>query len=75
MRSHPATPPERLAALRAAFDATMKDPEFLAMAKKLDVPVNPLGGEALAKLADEIMATPDAVVERLRKTLKGAGLR
>jgi tripartite-type tricarboxylate transporter receptor subunit TctC len=73
--AHPATPPERLAALRAAFDATMKDPEFLAMAKKLDIPVDPLGGAALAKLADEIMATPDAVVERLRKTLKGAGIR
>jgi len=53
----------------------MKDPEFLSMARKLDIPVDPLGGAQLARLADEIMSTPDKVVERLRQALVGAGIR
>ena len=43
----PDLPPERLAALRQAFDQTMKDPDFLADAAKSGLDVNPLTGEAL----------------------------
>jgi hypothetical protein len=43
----PGLPPERLKALRAAFDATMTDPEFLADAKRMNLDVRPTsGGEA-----------------------------
>ena len=44
----PGLPADRAAALRAAFDATMKDPEFLAEAKKLNLDINPLSGTAIA---------------------------
>ena len=48
----PGVPAERLQALRAAFDATMKDPAFLADAKRQDLEVRPvLGDEADALLA------------------------
>ncbi len=62
-----AVPPERIALLRRAFDATMQDPEFLADAANLRMPVTPQsGGEALATIA-EIYATPDDIVQAARK--------
>jgi tripartite-type tricarboxylate transporter receptor subunit TctC len=46
----PALPPERLQALRDAFNATMRDPEFLADAQKQRLGVQPVSGEQLAAL-------------------------
>ena len=43
----PGVPPERVAALRAAFDAVMRDADFLAEAKALNFDVAPIGGETL----------------------------
>ena len=48
----------------AAFDATMKDPEFLADAKKLDIDVNPVSGKAIDELLAELYATPKDVIAR-----------
>jgi tripartite-type tricarboxylate transporter receptor subunit TctC len=60
----PGVPADRVAALRAAFDATMKDAEFLAEAKKLNLDVNPLAGKAIADLLTELYATPKPVLEK-----------
>jgi len=58
----PGLPPARLQALRAAFDATMKDPQFLAEAKRLELEVRPVSGGDVEKLIKEIYATaPDVV--------------
>lgn len=58
----PEVPAERLAALRRAFDAAMKDPELLAEAKKRKMPIEPQTGEALQKIAAEVTkAYPEAV--------------
>ena len=59
-----AAPTDRVAALRAAFDATMKDAEFLAEAKKLNIDVNPVSGKALDDLLAELYATPKDVVKK-----------
>ena len=60
----PGVPPERLRALRAAFDATMKDPAFLADAKRQDLEVRPVTGAEADVLIKEIYyATPPAVVK------------
>ena len=59
----PGLPAERLKALRAAFDATMKDPQFLAEAKKLELEVRPVSGADVEKLIKEIYASPPAVVK------------
>jgi tripartite-type tricarboxylate transporter receptor subunit TctC len=59
----PGIPPERLNALRQAFDATMKDPEFLAEAQRQDLEVRPLSGTEAAALINEIYASPPAVVK------------
>jgi len=53
----PGVPAARVRALRAAFNATVKDPEFLAETGKQDLEVNPVTGERIAKLLDEIYAS------------------
>src|SRR5262249_1386119 len=60
----PGVPVERLAALRDAFAATMKDPASLAEAARLQLEVAPLGGEAIAKLLAGAYAAPRNVVDR-----------
>jgi len=60
----PGVPADRAAALRAAFDATMKDPEFLAEARKLNLDINPLPGAAITSLLTELYAMPRSVIEK-----------
>jgi tripartite-type tricarboxylate transporter receptor subunit TctC len=59
----PGIPADRAAALRAAFDATMKDPEFLAEAKRLALEVRPVSGADVQQLIKEIYASPPEVVK------------
>ena len=60
----PGIPADRKAALVAAFDATMKDPEYLEDAKKLELDVNPVSGKAIEDLLGEIYATPKDVLKK-----------
>jgi tripartite-type tricarboxylate transporter receptor subunit TctC len=58
----PGIPPERLTALRHAFDATMTDPDFLADAERQDLEVRPVSGtEADALIAQVYATSPDIV--------------
>lgn len=63
-------PAERVAALRAAFAATMQDPEFLAEAKTLGFEVNPVLGEAMQKIVEEVLATPKSIAARAKALLE-----
>src|ERR1700704_2183904 len=65
----PDTPPDRIAALRRAFDATMRDPDFLAEADKATLDVVPMSGEEAQKIADSIVNTPPGVVARAKLLL------
>jgi tripartite-type tricarboxylate transporter receptor subunit TctC len=65
----PKVPADRVAALRKAFDDTMKDPEFLAEAKKEKLDIDPVDGKAMDKLVADVIATPKPVVERVRDIL------
>jgi tripartite-type tricarboxylate transporter receptor subunit TctC len=60
----PGIPADRKAALAKAFDDTMKHPEYLADAKKLDIDVNPVSGKNLDTLLAELYATPKDVVKK-----------
>jgi tripartite-type tricarboxylate transporter receptor subunit TctC len=60
----PGIPPERKAVLVKAFDETMKDPDYLADAKKLDLDVNPVSGKELDELLAELYATPKDVLKK-----------
>jgi hypothetical protein len=67
-------PPERLAALRKAFDETVTDPEFLAEAMRQRLDIDPVDGETIQKLvADLIENTPKDIVDRLREIMGPSG--
>jgi len=65
----PSMPVERVAALRAAFMATMRDPELLAEAQKIGLDIDPISGEELQVLAEKIYATPAPIVAKARQAL------
>ena len=66
----PGVPADRAAALRAAFAATMKDPEFLNEAKRLKVAVSPISGETLARYVSELLNAPQPVLDNVRAAIK-----
>jgi tripartite-type tricarboxylate transporter receptor subunit TctC len=66
----PGTPAARVAALRTAFDAVMKDPALLAMAKERRIDINPMSGARLQKLVESHIATDHATV-RIAKQAVG----
>ncbi len=63
----PGTPPERVAQLRAAFDATVKDPAFLAEAAASGFEVMPQSGAQIAARVAAAMATPRDVVDEAQR--------
>src|SRR5262245_28025516 len=62
----PGVPADRLAALRRAFDATMKDPEFLADVQRATLSVSPMTGEDLQKLVAEVSNLAPDLLEKVR---------
>ena len=68
----PGVPADRLAALRRAFDASMKDPELLKGAARQTLYINPVSGDELDKLSARILATLPEVAARLRQVLDPA---
>jgi tripartite-type tricarboxylate transporter receptor subunit TctC len=62
----PGLPEERRDALRGAFDATMRDPAFLAEAKQRGLEVNPVSGPEIDKLLVDLYATPADIVTETR---------
>jgi tripartite-type tricarboxylate transporter receptor subunit TctC len=68
----PGLPPERLDALRKAFDDTMKDPQFLADAKRLDIDVRPTTGPEADALIAQVYATPSEIVSAASELMKEA---
>jgi tripartite-type tricarboxylate transporter receptor subunit TctC len=68
----PGIPPERLRALRAAFDATMRDPDFLADAQRQDLEIRPVTGPEADALIAEIYASPPEVVKLAIDVMKDA---
>ena len=59
----PGVPADRLEILRGAFDATMKDPQFLAEAAKLELEIEPLSAPEIDKLLADAFATPKPIVQ------------
>jgi tripartite-type tricarboxylate transporter receptor subunit TctC len=66
----PGMPADKLKTLRAAFDATMKDPEFIEDAKKVKLDVEPEDGEHLAALINKIYSTPKPLVDKIGEIIK-----
>jgi tripartite-type tricarboxylate transporter receptor subunit TctC len=68
----PGVAPERLAALRRAFDATMRDPDFLADAGRQDLDVRPATGAEADALIAQVYATAPEIVKRAAEYMKEA---
>jgi tripartite-type tricarboxylate transporter receptor subunit TctC len=66
----PDLPADRLKMLRDAFNATMKDSDFIADVKKQKLDLEPEDGEHLAALIKKIYATPKAVVDKIGELIK-----
>lgn len=67
----PSLPKDRARALQRGFMATMKDAAFLAEAKKRRLEINPLPGDAVAKLVSAVYKTAKSIVDRVRGILTG----
>ncbi len=67
----PGVPEERLAALRAAFQEMLKDPDFIAACAKRNLMLDPASGQDMDAINQETMSLPKPIVEALRTLLKG----
>jgi tripartite-type tricarboxylate transporter receptor subunit TctC len=65
----PGVPADRARALQRAFMETMKDPVFLADAKKERLDIDPISGDEVEKLVKAVAKTPPSVVKRLQAAL------
>jgi tripartite-type tricarboxylate transporter receptor subunit TctC len=62
--------PQVLQALREAYSSATSDPDFLAEAGKLKLPISPAPGEAVAELVNGLLAQPPEVAALLKGVLK-----
>jgi tripartite-type tricarboxylate transporter receptor subunit TctC len=66
----PGTPKDRVEMMRKAFTDTLKDPEFLAEAKKANLDINPLDGNELERAVKEILNLEPALIPKAKEILK-----
>ncbi len=66
----PNTPKDRLQILRRAFQATLKDPEFLADAQRARLDLNPLTGDEMQEAVERLWKLDKPLVEKLKEILK-----
>jgi len=69
MMATPGVPADRVKILRDAFNATMKDSEFLTDIDKRQFDLDPVPGEELEKIVKDVMSQPPDIVERMKKLL------
>jgi tripartite-type tricarboxylate transporter receptor subunit TctC len=60
----PGIPADRLAALRAAFEHTMKDSEFLADAARTQITISPMSGEDILRFIEQAYRIPTPILEK-----------
>jgi tripartite-type tricarboxylate transporter receptor subunit TctC len=65
----PGVPTDRLAAVRSGFTQMMKDPEFLADARKSKIEIDAVTGEEVDSSLHRAYATPPDIVELVRKSM------
>jgi tripartite-type tricarboxylate transporter receptor subunit TctC len=65
----PGVPSERVAALRAAFEATMRDPAFLADVARQKLTLSPIPGDEMQDMAANVAKTPRAISSKIGELL------
>jgi tripartite-type tricarboxylate transporter receptor subunit TctC len=66
----PSVPAERVAALRQAFDATLRDPAFVAEAEQQRLEIRAMSGGELADLIRQVIETPADLRERVKLAIQ-----
>jgi tripartite-type tricarboxylate transporter receptor subunit TctC len=66
----PEVPADRVAALRSAYAQTMKDPAFLAEARRLSMLLRPATGAEVEAQVAKVAATPKPVLEEAARVLE-----
>ncbi len=67
----PSVPAERVQILRRAFDAVVRDPDYIADARRQSLDPDPVSGEDIATLIDKIYASPPDVIAHARAAVEG----
>jgi tripartite-type tricarboxylate transporter receptor subunit TctC len=68
----PSIPADRLAALRAAFDAAHRDPQFLAEGAKLGIDISPVTADAIGHALDDMAHASPEVLGYMKRLMAGA---
>ena len=66
----PGIAPEALGVLRAGFDATMGDAQYLADAEKMRIDISPLPGTKVQEIVQNLCAAPGEIIERARAAIR-----
>jgi hypothetical protein len=70
LATSPGTPPERVAALRRAFEEMLVDPLFIADAKKVGADIKPMSGEKLSTIINAMIGAPSDARERVKLAIE-----
>jgi tripartite-type tricarboxylate transporter receptor subunit TctC len=65
----PGVPRERVEAFRAAYNATLKDPDFVDLAQRSQLDIDPISADEIATVVRGIYALPESAIERARDFL------
>jgi tripartite-type tricarboxylate transporter receptor subunit TctC len=66
----PDVPVDRVNAMRAAFSATLSDPDFLAAAAKAGISLDPVSGDRLQTLVSHMLSTPKRIIDRAKSIIR-----
>lgn len=66
----PGVPQDRVAAIRAAYAQTMKDPKFMQAVDKMGLELDPVSGEQIQAIVQRLVSFSPAVVERAKRALQ-----
>jgi tripartite-type tricarboxylate transporter receptor subunit TctC len=65
----PNVPADRVTALRQAFIDTMRDPQFIAAAKQANMEMNPMGGDELQQIVEQIVSSPPRILAMAKEAI------
>jgi tripartite-type tricarboxylate transporter receptor subunit TctC len=71
----PGVPPGRVEALRQAFDATLKDPQFLEAARQANMDFRPIGGAELQGVVNKIADAPPGIIAMVKQAIQVKDVR
>jgi tripartite-type tricarboxylate transporter receptor subunit TctC len=69
----PGVPPERVAIIRRAFDAAVRDPAFIAEAERQKLDIDAVPGQGVARLLSNAYAMPPDVIGAAREAINLTG--